>query len=309
MDLTREQLVDVGLDALAAAPGGPGPERARVLAAAGARRRPSRHPGWTDTPEDGVTSLDAFIRTAAELGHLLDALRPSDLTLATRAQGRSVADLVRHLVGVERYVLGQLGRGPAFHAPRREDHYTASEAAAADLAGAGPAELARAWWLEVMQLIGACGELGPDRTVAYHHLSGSIRGLLVVRTFELWTHDEDIRVATGQPPNELDAPRLALMVGKLMELLPVGMAMQATSRPGRAATIRLRGPNGWVSYAVPLEPGGLAGPPDVVISTGALDICRLAANRLPLDQLDAVVEGDRSLLEPVLVGATAFSMD
>jgi hypothetical protein len=212
-------------------------------------------------------------------------------------------------VGVERYVLGQLGRAPNLHAPRREDHYPMSQAATADLIGAGPAELSRAWWLEVMKLIGACGELGPDQTVAYHHLSGSVRGLLVVRTFELWTHDEDIRAATGQPPNELDAARLALMGGKLMELLPLGMSMTGTTRPGRTATIRLRGPNGTLSYAVPLDLAGSPGPPDVVVSTSALDICRLAANRLSVGELAVEVEGDGSLLEPLLVGATAFSMD
>ena len=36
----------------------------------------------------------------------------------------------------------------------------------------------------------------------------SVRGMLVIRTFELWTHDDDIRRAVGLAANELDDARL-----------------------------------------------------------------------------------------------------
>jgi hypothetical protein len=49
--------------------------------------------------------------------------------------------------------------------------------------------------------------------------------------------------------------------------------------------------------------------PDITITTTALDICRLASNRLPVDLIDLAVDGDRSLLEPILVGAGAFACD
>ena len=41
-------------------------------------------------------------------------------------------------------------------------------------------------WLEALSLIAAGGELGPDQPIRYHHLAGSVRGVLVSRTFELW---------------------------------------------------------------------------------------------------------------------------
>ena len=73
--------------------------------------------------------------------------------------------------------------------------------------------------------------------------------------------------------------------------------------------IDVTGLGGGRSFDVALAPGDTAGPPDLTIEATALDLCRLASNRLAVDQIDLRVEGDRSLLEPVLVGATAFALD
>jgi hypothetical protein len=156
--------------------------------------------------------------------------------------------------------------------------------------------------------VAACAQLGPDSPVEYHHLAGTINGLLVVRTFELWTHDDDIRRATGLPPNSLDDARLSLMVGELMRVLPFGLALSGCAQPGRTARIILTGPGGG-SFDVALSPGDHPTSPDVEISAAAIDLCRLAANRLPRDELDVRIEGEGSLAECVLVGATAFAAD
>jgi hypothetical protein len=131
----------------------------------------------------------------------------------------------------------------------------------------------------------------------------------VVRTFELWTHDDDIRRAVGLPPNELDHARLSLMSSSLMGALGAGMALSGTARPGQTAHIELTGVGGGTSFDIALAPGEAASVPDVTIETSALDLCRLASNRLALHRIEVVTTGDRSLLEPVLVGATAFALD
>jgi uncharacterized protein (TIGR03083 family) len=301
MDLSPAELFDIGLDAVEAdrsvlPPG----MQARVLAAATDHQRP-RSPT--------ITSLSAFMRTAAELGHLLDTLSPDEWTLPTAVYDSSVRELVVHLVGVERYVLGQLGQRPRLDAPTREDHYPVSRAAAADLDGADGAQVVRVWWQEAMALIAASAEAGPHHPVTFHHLAGSVRGLMVVRTFELWTHDDDIRAATGRPLNDLDDARLSLMSSTLMDLLAQGIALSGTTRSGRTARLELTGPGGG-TYDVALAPGETAGPVDVTIRTGALELCRLAADRVAVDALEVdVVDGDRSLLEPILVGAGVFALD
>ena len=308
MDLTRSELLDIGLDLLETddVPTDLGP---RVLDAARARPRPVAHRAWAAGLDDRLSPLDALTATAAELGGLLHNVSDDEWERPTEVQGAAVRDVVLHLVGVERYMLGQLGLRPPIDAPRPEDHFPVLRDAAADLADASDAQVVRAWWLEVMSLIGAFAELGPDHPIAYHHLGGSVRGTVVVRTFEVWTHDDDIRRALGLPANELDHDRLALMSSSLIGALAVGMALRGTERPGRSARIELTGSGGGASFEVALSAGQPAGVPDVTIETSALDLCRLASNRLPVDRLPVLVTGDRSLVEPVLVGATAFALD
>ena len=302
MDLTTSELVDAGLDALvgerADLPDGIGD---RIRAAAVARRRA--------VPVDDA--VGAFTETAAQLLQLLDGLTPEEWERPTTVGGGvTVRELVLHLVGVERYVLGQLGRRPAFAAPGRDDHFPATSSAAADLAGADGTQVARTWWLEAMALVAACAELGPDHQVAYHHLGGSVRGMLVVRTFELWTHDDDIRRAIGAPRNDLDGDRLSLMSSALLDVLPFGLLLAGTTRPGKTMRIVLTGRGGGRTVDAPMMPGEPVGAvPDITIAASTLDLCRVAANRLSADEIDVVVDGDESLLEPVLVGAAAFAMD
>ncbi len=309
MDLNAQQLLRVAFDA-AAADHGDLPEalEAQVLARALTGAKPLRHPGWGGSEGPQLNSLSAFIKTAAELADLIDTLVPEDWVRATRVDQATVRDIVEHLIGVERYVLGQLGRRPRLGAPKREDHWPVARVAAAKMADETAALVARTWWLEVLALISASGELGPDHEVAYHHLGGSVRGLLLVRTFELWTHGDDIRQATDQPLNLLDAARLSLMINELIRVLPLGLALSGRSLPGRAARLNLTGAGGG-SFDVALALGDPPHDPDVTLTAGGIDLCRLAANRLDRSAFDVLVEGDGSLLEPILVGATAFAAD
>jgi uncharacterized protein (TIGR03083 family) len=309
MDLNTRELLELGLDTVeVSAADVPSRLRGQVMAAATSRVRPAMHPDWANAGGSHISPHTAFIKTAAELATMLETLTPQEWSAPTAVEGASVRELVAHLVGVERYVLGQLGRGPTFAAPRREDHFPVSQDAAADLARATGVETAEAWWHEVTRLIAVCAELDPQHEVAYHHLAGSARGMLVVRTFELWTHDDDIRRAINRPPNVLDGQRLALMSSDLMNVLNLGMALSGTTQPGRCARFNLMGPGGG-SYDIALAPGEVAGLPDITITTSALELCRLASNRLSAELIDLAVDGDRSLLEPILVGATAFAAD
>lgn len=305
MDLTADVLLDVGFDAVDDGPSLPEDLRARTLTTATTRREP-RHPDWDTEP--GRPALAAFLRTAAELGALLASLGPAEWDVETAVADSTVRELVAHLVGVERYALGQLGRRPALPAPGREDHCVVARLASADVRGAPAAELTRTWWSEVLAVTAVGAELGPSHPISFHQLPTDIRGLFIVRTFELWTHGDDVRRATRRPLNLLDADRLSLMSRQLLHVLSRGMAVSGTAQPGRTARINLTG-DAAASYDVALAPGEVPGPPDVIITTSALDICRLAANRLPIAQLDAEVGGDRSLLEPILVGAGAFALD
>jgi len=308
MDLTVDQLLRVAFDAAEVDPGDvPAGLEGRVLARSFGGPKALRHPGWLDTHGSELNSLSAFIRTAAELAELLDELDADEWMQQTRVEEATVRDVVVHLLGVERYVLGQLGRQAPFDAPRREDHWPVSKQAA-DPPPAPGASLAATWWRAALDVVAACGELGPDHDVAYHHLGGPISGLLLVRTFELWTHGDDIRGATRRPLSLLDDARLSLMVTQLMTVLPLGLALSGCPRPGRTARLTLTGGGGG-TFDVALAPGEQPGEPDVILTTDVIGICRLAANRLERDELALVVEGDADLVQSILVAAAAFAAD
>jgi uncharacterized protein (TIGR03083 family) len=309
MDLNTAQLLDLAFDGAAVDQAAvPAELFDRVRDAAVSAGRPSPHPGWSDPADPQLSALAAYLTTGAELAELLDRLAPADWSSPTPVEGVDVRALVEHLVAVERYVLGQLDRRPRLEAPRREDHWTLADALAVDVRHESDAFVAKTWWSEVQGVVAASAELGPDQAVSYHHLTGSLRGLLVVRTFELWTHGDDIRQATGRPRHSLDEDRLSLLVHQLMRVLPLGLALTNAAQPGRTARLHLTGPGGG-RFDVPLAAGEGAGEPDLEVTVAVLDLCRLAAGRLAPEALEVRVEGDRALLAPILVGATAFAAD
>jgi uncharacterized protein (TIGR03083 family) len=307
MDLTTDQLIEIAFDAVTSGPSElPEALEAHVLAAGRRAPRLPRHAGWSTLPT--LHALDAFVRTASEVGELLDALDDDEWSRPTRVDDASVRQIVNHMVGVERYVLGCLGRRPRLDAPRRQDHWPISTQAAADVSDEPDRVMTAIWWSEVLDLVAASAELGPDHEVFYHHLAGSLQGMLVVRTFELWTHGDDIRRATGRPLDTLDEERLSLMVGELMRVLPLGLAISDCPQPGRTARLTLTGPGGG-TFDVSLDPASPAGEPDITVSATTIDLCRVAANRLDVADFDVDVAGDATLLGPLLVGAAAFAAD
>ena len=311
MDLNEDQLLEVAFDSAISRVGEMPPGvwgHIAKTATSGAGRRQAQHPGWSGSSAATLNPLSAFIDTAAEFGLLIDTLSEADWAQRTRVEGTVVRDLVEHLVGMERYLLGQLDRRPRLSADRREDHWPATTAAAADIGDEANDVVAHMWWTEVLDLIAACAELGPDHPVRYHHLAGSVRSLLVSRTFELWTHGDDIRQAVGRPLNLLDEARLSLMVSELMSALPIGVALTGDVLPGRTARFNVTGAGGG-TFDVPLALSESPGAPDIVVTTDAIGLCRVAANRLPRGELECAVEGDHALLEVVLVAATAFAAD
>ena len=130
--------------------------------------------------------------------------------------------------------------------------------------------------------------------------------LMVLRAFEVWTHNDDIRRALGRPLDAPDGARLALMSDLAVNALPLGLLM--TGRPGakRTARIVLTGPGGG-SWSQSLAIGEPAGPPDVLVVADVVDFCRLAARRIPADDLVCHVEGDRQLAADVLAGVAVFA--
>lgn len=79
-----------------------------------------------------------------------------------------------------------------------------------------------------------------DIPVAMHGLRTTLAKLLLVRTFELWTHDNDIRRAVGLVPTLPDGSTLRLMTAMAAEVLPLGAARIGLRDPTQAELSRHR---------------------------------------------------------------------
>ena len=239
MDLTRSELLEIGLDVV---DGGPG-RRARPAWAPASSTPPAPGPARPRHPGVGARRRRAV--PARRVHHRPPPSWPGCSTASPPTSGRGP----RRSPAAPRCATSSCtssassatcsassAGGPRSTPPGPRTTSRCCARRPSDLDGAADAQVARTWWLEVMELIGAFAELGPDHPVAYHHLAGSTRGTVVVRTFELWTHDDDIRRALGLPPNELDHARLALMSSTPdRRAAGVGMALAGTDAAGPTA--------------------------------------------------------------------------
>jgi uncharacterized protein (TIGR03083 family) len=275
--------------------------RERVMAAS-VRARAVGRP-VPDVP--GLSAAEAFSRAADAFYGLLCALGDDDWARPA-LRDLDVQGLVGHLIGVEYDVHRALGGDPEV---ARADHVGSTQAAAERQAGRHPAQT-RAEWRRAadttLRTLGPVRAGGEAAEVAVHGLRLPVRALLVARAFELWTHENDIRLAAGLPPSVPDAPVLRLMCELAVRLLPY--AATRAGLPGAADVhLVLTGPGGgtW-DVAV----GGR--PPDpaaVSIVTEAVGFCRLAANRVTPGELDVHVTGDPGRAAGVLAAASVLALD
>ena len=70
--------------------------------------------------------------------------------------------------------------------------------------------------------------------------------MLALRTFDVWTHEQDIRSALGRPGN-LDSPAAAVFVSSVMRQLPRLIAKGAGIEPGHPVVIDVSGPGSVVA--------------------------------------------------------------
>jgi uncharacterized protein (TIGR03083 family) len=276
--------------------------RRRVLAAA-LHERSSGRP--TPRPPS-ISPADAFGRAADALTGVLAALDAGQWRRPA-LRGLDVQGLIGHLTGVEQDVHRALAGDPDVACT---DHVASTQGAADAETGRSPEETRRAWRAAVDTTARSVVAGDPARVVAVHGMRLPLAALLVVRAFELWTHENDIRAATGLPPSEPDTAVLALMTDLAVGFLPVGMGRIGADTHPVDLHLVLTGPGGG-TWDVPLggDAGGRRDAADVMIVADACRFCRLVADRIEPAALDAHVRGDSADVERVLRGAAALALD
>jgi uncharacterized protein (TIGR03083 family) len=277
--------------------------RERVMATALGRRPPGSSTVAPTTP------AGALGHQVAAMADLLAGLDEDGWERPT-VTGWTVRQLLAHLAVVEDYTASLLGVGEFTPPPGTEhDHVAMTEPFVAPLAALPPGELLARWRARADATVAHLAGLPPaglEARVSFHGLDVAVRSLALVRTFEVWTHADDVRRAVGCPVADPPPPVLALMTAVAVGALPLGMAMAGRPAGGRTARVVLTGPGGgtWVQ---PLGVGEQPGEPDVVVVADAVDFCRLAAKRLDPEDVRHQVTGDADLAADVLVGARVFA--
>lgn len=266
-------------------------------------QRPAGRPVGAPPPS---TPLDAFSAAAEQLDRVLRTLERADWAAHAHAEIGTVRDLVVHLVGVERLAHAWVSAPPGTPAVASE-HVSAARAVTADLEGADDDDLIARWAAAVEQTRAACAAADPSTPILANDLPTDVDGLLVLRAFELWSHALDVCAATRRPVPAVDAPRLTLMSTRLMAAVPVALALRGIDVSTPAVRFVLTGDGGGV-HDVDLA-SALEGGEPLTIVVDTVDVCLVAARRLPARALDAVVEGDPVEAGAILGALDAFARD
>jgi uncharacterized protein (TIGR03083 family) len=275
--------------------------RERVMAAS----LLARGPGRTVPAVPEISADEAFARAADAFYGLLGAL--SDEGWRTEAlRGLDVQGLVGHMIGVEHDTQRALAGDPAV---ADAEHVESTQGSAVRQADRSPA-LTRDEWhraAEVTLELARAAGAGTTR-LAMHRITLPLDDLLVVRAFELWVHDNDIRRAVGLPPSVPDPPVLRLMSDLAARMLPYAAARMGL-HPIDVHLV-LTGPGGgtW-DVAIGQEADGDPGQEDVAIVADAIGFCLLAANRVTPAELGPHITGDEGRAVSVLAAATTLALD
>ena len=173
-----------------------------------------------------------------------------------------------------------------------------------------PARTRADWRRAADRILDRVRSADPGTRLALHGMRLSQATLLVVRAFELWTHENDIRRAAGQPPSVPDPSTLRLMTDLATRLLP-----HAAAGAGLSSRVDVRlvltGPGGgtWDLAVGGESPAPAPAPAAVSIVTDAVGFCRLAANRITPSDLETRVTGDHGQATAVLAAASTLALD
>lgn len=132
---------------------------------------------------------------------------------------------------------------------------------------------------------------------------GTVRDALIQRTFETWTHADDIRTALGRQLSAPQSEHVHLIAGFGLAMLP---RVMAKPRRDTVVTVVLTGPGGG-SWTIPLSP--TPAHPGVLISANAVDFCRLMAGRHEPGTFPYAAEGDSVLARDVVTAASTLGCD
>lgn len=286
--------------AVAAAAEPPADLRDGVLAAARRARKPSVPVGIS------AQLAEAYARQVEQLDLLLAQLTPAHWDSAVPRHG-TVNGMVSHLAGNDAMLASDVGL-PAMSGAGTAVHH----------AGAAVHQLHRRWHVQAQALVrytAADTELARRevRLAGTRPSSGSGRDALVQRAFETWIHADDVRAMIGQRTQPPPPDQLRLIAELGISLLPKALRAAGRHHPGSTARLVLTGDSGG-EWSVPLDTrpsgsGTVASQPDITVTAGLEDFCRLAGNRIDPRRFPHEADGDPVLVTDLLYATSTLGCD
>jgi uncharacterized protein (TIGR03083 family) len=245
--------------------------------------------------------LRVYRQAVARHERLVESLPADGLDIAT-ANGLSVGDLVVHLAAMESAVAETIGHEESLTGESDVEARTARYLAEF---GSDPLGAGRRSWQDAVAALDGWAVAGGDRAgLPWNGFVVGRRTALVTRAFELWTHDDDIRVALGREREVPTAPELGLMSDIAVAILPFCLATTGGPADGVARVV-LTGEGGG-TWDVSLDGGGPRDPA-VTVTMDVVDYCRRVADRIAVEDCDARIEGDVELGARLLACAPALA--
>jgi uncharacterized protein (TIGR03084 family) len=244
--------------------------------------------------------LTALAAQHAQLAALLDPLDEEGFRLPTPScAGWTIHDVVLHLAQTDELATqsarGELGRDTELAELFTGGGTTASNVD--EMAGAmvdaqrntTGAEVRARWHSSAAELRAVLAETDPSTRVQWVAGDMAAQTLATTRVSECWIHTDDVAEALGIQLEPTD--RLRHIARLAWRTVPYAFARSGREAPGPVA-FQLVGPHGdrW-----DFEP---ADPPVTVIRGDAVDLCRVAAQRVQPE--DTSLEGDGPDVDAVL---------
>ncbi|MEO8697666.1 MAG: maleylpyruvate isomerase family mycothiol-dependent enzyme [Acidimicrobiales bacterium] len=283
-----------------------------VVAAALDRAFAARRAGVWDGfgPDDEIDAAESYARAVEQFDAVVRGLTEREWLAPVVTYG-STHDLVAHLLAIEIYTGKQVGLFDRETIGADHDHVGLADELRDQWRTADHLDVLAAWRDHTRQIVETLRRDARfhDAAASWHGATIDVHALLVIRTFELWTHADDVRAAIGRPRGEPDNAQLKLMTNLAAEILPLGLELTGRPHAGRTLRLVLTGRGGG-TWRCPLAASSVvAAHDDVVIVADAVEFCRLAANRCTPDALDAYVEGDEAIAADILRGMVALAAD
>ncbi|MGP4109541.1 maleylpyruvate isomerase family mycothiol-dependent enzyme [Streptomyces sp. 4N509B] len=186
-------------------------------------------------------AIDAWTQAVEAISELVSSLVDGEWNRPTECPGWSVRDVVSHVIGVECEALGD--PRPIHTLPRDLFHVTNEAKRYMEVQvdvrrhHTSPEMTSELEYTIIRRSRQLRNERRKPEDIVSHPIFGklSVLDFLRLRVFDVWTHEQDIRRAVGQPGN-LDSPAAHIARDVMLARLPKVVAKDAKA-PRRSAVV------------------------------------------------------------------------